>query len=173
MPNNTDYDFSARDAEDLMGIASLPYQLRFDCLLSMASRRGPGVIAALFAQFIGMANSVVENNREMLELYLITEQGAHPHTAEKINLPTIFGALQGVTIAKGIDQTKTCETCAFRQGTPPNQSPVTTTDADWVLGEPDTKFMCHHDLDEHGNPTRKCTGYTQRMARLRKEEVNG
>lgn len=169
MPENTDYSFLPSEAKELMGIAELPHEYRRQLLRKFAKEHTLMALADLFSRFIGMANSVVANNREMLEMYLISEQGMHPYTAEKINLPTIFGALQGCTLVEGIDQTKTCETCAFRLGTPPNQSPVTTTDADWVMSEKDTQFMCHHDMDEHGNPTRKCTGYTQRMAQLKKE----
>lgn len=169
MANNTDYNLTPDEAKDLMGICQLPHELRYDALIEYSMPRGRTAMVRLFSHFIGLANSVVANNRDMLELYLITEEGMHPYQAEKINLPTIFGALQGCTLVEGIDQSKTCDTCAFRIGTPANQSPCTTTDADWSISEPDTQFMCHHDVDARGNPTHKCTGYTQRLARLKKE----
>jgi hypothetical protein len=103
----------------------------------------------------------------MIELLLIAEGGMHPHEAERVNLPTLFGAPNGVLLAQGVDQTKTCGGCAFRLGTCANQSPSTTCDADWCSGGED-HFMCHEDLDEAGNPTRKCTGFTQARRSRRK-----
>ena len=115
----------------------------------------------LFSQFIGMANSVIENNREMLELFLITECHVHPYTAEKINLPTLFGALNGIEIAERVEESKTCTGCAFRRGTCANQSPITTIDAKDAVEGDIGQFMCHTDLDDNMEPTHKCIGYAQ------------
>jgi hypothetical protein len=166
-----DYSFSADEAKALMGITLLPNDLRHRALVAFMQERSVHALIQAFAQFIGLANSVVENNREMVELILITEGGMHPHTVEKANLPTIFGALNGVILTDGVDQTKTCGGCAYRLGTPANQSPCTTVDADWCAKTED-KFLCHQDLDHKGNPTRKCTGFTQaRKRRLASERT--
>jgi len=160
-PDNLDYSISKEAAREIMGATLLPVEYRLQALLEFSKNHGHWALITLFANFIGMANSVVANNREMIELLMITEGGHHPHDADKANLPTIFGALNGIALAEGIDQSKTCAGCAYRLGTPANQSPVTTCDADLVLQPFEPSFMCHEDLDEHGNPYRKCTGYTQ------------
>ena len=69
----------------------------------------------------------------------------HPQLAEKINLPTLFGALHGVVLAAGVKSDKTCGGCAFRLGTPANQSPITTGDADWYFHPGEGDCLCHED----------------------------
>lgn len=155
-----DYAFDEDEARELMGAVTLPHDYRAMLLTKYAADRGTIALAELFSQFIGLANSVVANNREMAEMVLIAEGGMQPHEAEKINLPTLFGALNGVLLAQDVDQAKTCGGCAFRIGSCANQSACTTADVEWCLSGED-QFMCHENLDDAGNPTRKCTGYTQ------------
>lgn len=166
-PKATDYAISDDDARELLGVVTLPHEYRSMLLTKYAAERGTVALAELFSQFIGLANSVVANNREMAEMLLITEAKMHPHEAEKVNLPTLFGALNGVILARGVDQSKTCGGCAFRLGTCANQSPSTTCDADWC-SDGEVQFMCHEDLDPAGNPTQKCTGFTQARRSRRK-----
>lgn len=162
-----DYSIDEADTRELLGIVSLPADYRGMLLTKYVAEHGTAALAELFAQFIGLANSVVANNREMAELLLITEGGMTPNAAEQANLPTIFGALNGILLAEGVDQAKTCGGCAFRLGSCANQSPVTTCDADWCSDGED-QFMCHEDLDDVGKPTRKCTGFTQARKSRRK-----
>jgi hypothetical protein len=156
-----DYSFSVSDAKELLGAVLLPGDIRKLILKKYLKERGSEALVELFTQFIGMANSVIANNREVIEMELVTKDSMHPHTAEKINLPTLFGALNGVVIAAGVKQEKTCGGCAFRLGTPANQSPVTTCDADWCSHPDEVDFMCHEDLDDKGQPTKKCIGFAQ------------
>jgi hypothetical protein len=160
-PRATDYQIDVSTARELMGIVLLPVDIRHEVLRQFRDKHGNGPLLDLFAQFIGLANSVIENNREMAELLLITEGGMDPQTAEKANLPTLFGALNGILLTEGVDQEKTCGGCAFRLGTCANQSPSTTCDADWCSNPGEEDFMCHEALDDQGNPKRKCTGFTQ------------
>lgn len=162
----TDYAISPDDARELMGVVTLPHEYRSMVLTNYAAEHGIIALAELFAQFIGLANSVVANNREMLELHLICAHGEYPESAAKLNLPTLFGALNGVALAASVDQTKTCGGCAFRLGTPANQSPVTTCDAGWC-SDGEVEFWCHEDLDAKGKPRRKCVGFTQARKRRR------
>jgi hypothetical protein len=159
-----DYTITRPDAENLRGIVLLPADIRQMALKKYVERHGVGDLIALFSQFIGLANSVVANNREMVEIILITEGGMWPNSAEQANLPTIFGALNGVVIADGIDQSKLCEGCAFRVGTSANQSPVTTCDADWQSHPGNANFMCHMDMDNEGQPKKACAGFAQLRA---------
>lgn len=157
----TDYRLSREDAADFAGLVGFRHEIRMEVLAAYAKRNGPDAVLNLLSQVIGLANSVVANNREMIELLLITECGWSPDMAEKVNLPTMFGAANGVLITGGVDQQKTCGGCAFRVGTPANQCASTTCDADWCSHPGESDFMCHEDLDEKGNPTRKCIGFVQ------------
>lgn len=160
-----DYVIAAADAEDLLGIVLAPADIRRQALEKMASQRGQAAMLDLFAQVLGMANAVAENCRAMAELILI-EEGMHPHTAEKANLPTMFGALQGVLLADGIDPRGTCAGCAYRLGTPANTSPITTAEAHHCQSEL-LKFFCHAEFDEQGEPVKQCAGHAKALRQLR------
>jgi hypothetical protein len=162
MKKATDYQISNRDANEIKGVVLLPVDLRQIALAKYVERFGAAALTELFAQFMGLANSVVENNREMIELLGIIEGGDHPYTAEKYNLPTIFGALNGVPLASSINQDKTCGGCAFRLGAIANQCEPTTCDAQYCQSEGEPDFMCHEDLDDEGKPKHLCLGYAQR-----------
>lgn len=162
------YSLTHDDAAWLAGACGLPADIRSEAFTSYAALHGIGALANLFAQFIGMANSVVANNREAIELFGIIEGGMSPQQAEKLNLPTIFGACNGAMIAAGIEQKPLCHGCAFRVGALANQSPATTCDADWCSHPGEEPFYCHEDMDEKGDPTKACAGFAQlRAARKR------
>lgn len=154
-----DYAMTDEEAGALLGATQLPADLRKIVLTRYLEEHGQEKLIDLFAQFMGLATSVVANNREMCELILI-EAGMNFMQAEKANLPTIFGALQGVRLANGVNQDKVCHGCAFRLGSCANQSPITTTDAHYCVIE-DTDFLCHEDLDDNGKPLHKCRGFGQ------------
>lgn len=158
---HVDYRISAADAHELAGAVLLPADLRRQVLEKMAAQRDPATMLDLFAQVLGMANAVAENCRAMVELILI-EHGEHPHTAEQANLPTMFGALQGVVLAATVNPRGTCAGCAYRLGTPANTSPVTTSDAIYCRQEL-SRFYRHADLDDQGNPVRTCVGHAKAM----------
>lgn len=160
----TDYGLGA-DAKDLLGIVLLPLDLRREAVRKLIlERHGPEFLVEMFAQFIGLANSVVANSHDALETFAIIQGGMHPYEAEKINFPTIFGALNGCVLADGIDDRGVCSGCAFRLGSMANQSPATTCDADWCGHPGEAPFMCHEDLDDRGDPTRGCAGFAQLRA---------
>jgi hypothetical protein len=101
----------------------------------------------------------------MIETVFITEGNLHPHEAEKINLPTILGALQGRELAEGIEQDKLCSGCAFRIGAAANQCLSTTSDAHYCVEDSD-HFYCHINLDDKGEPTNACAGYAIKMKQV-------
>lgn len=164
-PINIDYNFTKKEAEDLIGISLLPDDIRREAIRKLFGSRGKEGIIRLFSAFIGMANSVVANNREFIEEYLFVKCDHQPQEAAKINLATIHGALKGVTIAANIDGM--CKGCAYRLGTPANQSPITAFDADFCLDGSSGDFMCHMNLDEQGEQKTECAGYA---ALKRKDE---
>ncbi len=168
-----DYALTIEEAEFLLMVVAVKQPERAALLARRCRDRGVDDTIALFAQVVGMANSVVENNREMIELLLITEGGEDPHTAEQANLPTMRGALQGVAIAAGVDANKVCHGCAYRLGSAANQSPITSDDARWVLEESHRhEFLCHEDVDERGNPKHLCRGFGQARKRLATEAIS-
>lgn len=152
-----DYSMSEDHAKSLAGIILLNLELRRLALAKIAKIEGPDAIVEMFAQFIGMANSVLSNSHDFLEIAGIVEAGLTDRQAGQINFPTHFGALMGVGLAKyGCE--KMCAGCAFRLGSHANQSPATTSDADWCGHPGEQAFMCHEDLDE-GGPTKICAGW--------------
>lgn len=158
-----EYAFTRDQAMTLAGAAGLPVDLREIIFAKYAEQHGAQALAGLFAQFMGLANSVVANNRTALEIFGMVHLNDGPYTVEKYNLPTIFGACNGAIIASGVEQDGLCGGCAFRVGTHANQSPVTTCDADYCSHPGEQPFMCHEDITEDGNPKRACVGF----ARLR------
>lgn len=166
-----DYAMTDEQLDALMGTTSISVDMRRIILRKFLADHGGDALADLFAEFIGLANSVVENSREAAELLLITEGGLDPRQAEKINLPTILGALYGVALAAGIDASKTCNGCAFRQGSWANQSLSTTVDAADCSEVGGQTFMCHEEMDEGGNPVKACAGFAQARAKAKREFV--
>jgi hypothetical protein len=158
------YNLSPEQAAFLSGLVAMSPAERRDTLVKFFPGTNPELVA-MVCEFMALAASVPESCREMVELILITDGRMHPHTAEKVNLPTVLGALQGVELAAGVDQDRLCEGCAFRIGTPANQSPSTTEDAHYCLDE-NPHFMCHMEMDSRGEPTKACVGYAIKMKRL-------
>lgn len=160
MPENTEYSMSPDDALLIAGIGQHGLDARRTMVKDVMTRHGPERLVELLAQFIGMANSVAANCAEMSDTVLITECGVHPDKFDRVNLPTIFGACQGVQIANKCDPTGACHGCAYRLGSIANQSPITTSDAEFMAH--DRKgFMCHAELDERGEPLRVCVGHAK------------
>lgn len=165
-----DYDLSPAAVLWLKGVVNLPEEYRLMALEQAASEHGAQEIISWFSQFIGLANSVVSNNREAIEIFDITENGAHPHVSEKLNLPTIFGALQGLELSKNSCSKGRCKGCAFRKGSLANQSAFTTSDAEFALDD-DSVFWCHEDMTDDGKPTRKCSGWAESRSQRKKQAV--
>ncbi len=160
MPENTEYSMSPDDARLIAGIGQHDLDARRTMVMDVMTRHGPERLVELLAQFIGMANSVAANCAEMSDTVLITECGVHPDKFDSVNLPTIFGACQGVQIANKCDPASACHGCAYRLGSIANQSPITTSDAEFMAH--DRKgFMCHAELDERGEPLRVCVGHAK------------
>ena len=156
------YEISSANAAALRRMVSTPADARRQALNELAAQLGQEFFVDLFAQFIGLANQVVDNAREHAQAMLVAEGGVHPYTAEKINMPSLVGALQGVQLADGIDTASLCHGCAFRLGSIANTCDPTTSDADWCSQPNERPFMCHADLDAVGDPTQACKGFAQR-----------
>ncbi len=163
-----EYALTEDQASWLAGLVQFDPEMRREVLSAMLAREGPHAIVSAFAEFIGLANSVAENCQDWLWLAGMVHGDLDAYEAEKINCPTIFGALMGVKLAKhGCEDS--CSGCAFRLGSPANQSPCTTDDADWCGHPGEQPFMCHEDLDDKGEPTKICKGWLK-LRQERKHE---
>lgn len=160
MPENCIYSMTPSDAADIANIALLDLPMRRKCLSYYLEKHGSQCLVELFAQFIGMANSVAENCAEMSDQVLIEECGVHPDKFASVNLPTIIGACQGVMIASKCNPAGACHGCAYRLGSIANQSPIATCDAEFMANE-QKGFLCHAYLDDQGEPTRACVGHAK------------
>lgn len=158
------YSLTREDAVDLGGMSSMPVDLREEVIIGLMKRRGQKAVIRMFANFMGLANSVVANMRDAIEVYAIVEGDMHPHSAEQLNLPDIFGACNGAGLTDRIDQSKLCDTCAFRLGTIANQCAPTTCDADYCAHPGERPFLCH-EHEEGEEPSKACAGFAQLRAR--------
>lgn len=156
----TDYSMSTDDALLIAGMSQYDLATRRDMVGAVLATEGPGRLVEMLAQLIGMANSVVINSKDMTDTVLITEYGAHPERVVGINLPTIVGACQGVLLAAKCDPAGACYGCAYRLGSIANQSPIATSDAEYVADDA-RGFGCHAETDVHGNATKVCVGHAK------------
>ncbi|MFJ7794544.1 hypothetical protein [Pseudomonas sp. NPDC096950] len=160
MSEVTEYSMTPEQALFLSKVAQAHLQERRALFRSYAATQGYEGLLDLFAQFVGMANSVAENCREMTDLVLITEMGMNPDKFDSINLPTLHGACQGVMLAARCDPTGACHGCAYRLGSIANQSPMATSEAAYMSFDK-KGFMCHAELDEALIPTKVCVGHAR------------
>ncbi|MFJ3487132.1 hypothetical protein ACIPL1_27490 [Pseudomonas sp. NPDC090202] len=160
MAECTDYALTPEQAATVAAIVQVPFQQRVSMLADYARDHGTNQLVWLFAQFMGMANSVVDNCRNMTDLVMVCELNVNPDRFDSVNLPTILGACQGVELAAGCDPAGACEGCAYRLGTMANQSPIATSDAAFMSFN-QKGFMCHAETDERGNATKVCIGHAK------------
>jgi hypothetical protein len=171
--HSREYTLTREQAMTLGGAAGLSRDIRKMIFEKIAKDEGVAALADLFAQFMGLANSVVENNRQALELFGLCHLGMEPWEAEKLNLPTIFGACNGAAISQGIEQDGLCHGCAFRLGSAANQSPSTTCDADFCAHPGEQPFMCHEDMIDAEPPSKACAGFSRLRAVRKAKERRG
>jgi len=153
-----DFRLSVEQAKQLAAIVAAPLGDRLNLLSRYQRQKGTAALIELFGSFIGLARTVVDNNREMVELILLLECVTTPHRSSDVNLPTLRGALLGVEHA-ALCAVDVCAGCAFRLGTPANQCETTALDVEYCIDEDRQRFMCHEDMDDHGEPLHLCRGY--------------
>lgn len=164
VPASHRYDIPAGAVDMLKAAAVVPADLRTLLLRQYADAHGLDAFVALFAEFMGLANRIADNGNEAAIMVLINA-GFDPMASERVNTPTVVGALEGVALAQGINATSTCAGCAFRLGTVANMSPCTTLDAKACVPVGEAPFNCHEDLDAHDEPTKACAGWAQARKR--------
>lgn len=158
------YSITPTDADMLQGVAAVGGELRGFLLRQYADNHGVEALVGLFGEFIGLANRLATNATEAAVVVLIAE-GLEPHEAERLNAPTVIGALEGIKLAAGVDSKPTCGGCAFRQGTVANMSPLTTADATDCVPAGGAPFMCHAEMTAGGEPIKACAGWAQARKR--------
>lgn len=159
--NATDYAMSPEHAANLAGGALLPRDLRIETA-KLLLRLGADP-AEVIADLLGMANSVVENCTELLRTEAVARGWVHFHEIDRINFPSMHGALMGVLLSAGVDAAKVCHGCAFRLGSMANQCAPTQYDAAAAV-DGEFPFMCHEELDASGKATHGCRGYGQQRS---------
>ncbi|PZS93756.1 hypothetical protein [Stenotrophomonas maltophilia] len=157
-------------AKELRAIAAVPMDLRRPALRRLAAKIGNAAMVDLFGEFIGLANQVAFNACEQAKDLLVLQGHVWPHEAERINMPCILGALNGIALSASVAPGPLCGGCAFRAGTVANQCLPTTEDADYCSTPGERPFLCHEAVDEHGNAISACRGFAQRRAALNAAE---
>lgn len=156
------YKIDPTDAQLLAGMTVADHDDRVALMTKFFAERGTVGVIDLFSQFIGLSMSVSENTQEAVELVLITTGDWHPHAAEKINIPSIQGALLGVGVAASIAKDAgACGGCAYRLGSIANQCASTVLDCNSTVENGD-KFYCHEKLDSDGAINTLCVGHARR-----------
>lgn len=121
----------------------------------------PDVMLSLLRNTLLLAQSISDNCREWLEMAAIIHGDMHPYSAEKLNIPTLRGALSAAAAIPRVDTTGCCLTCAFRVGSPANQTEATADDILNCL-EQREPFLCHH-VPENQAPKQPCRGFLAAM----------
>ncbi len=158
-----DYDIDPVVGQLLAAIAMQLFDERVVLLREFFGMKGAPSLIDVFAQFIGLANSVAANAREHAELIAIMN-GMHYISAEKINMPSIVGALMGLVIAAEISAEPLCHGCAYRRGSVANQCLPTVLDATDCVHPGEVSFMCHEGIGEDDQPVAACRGFAQQRA---------
>lgn len=152
----------ARDALHQVAFADRREE-RVEILLRYAVKEGAEALLELFADLTELSEQVVENGKQHAIDLLIQETDLHPYSAEKLNYPSLKGALVGLKQADRVPKharERVCMGCAYRAGTVANQCFDTQQDTDLVL-ENAENFLCHaRGIDEvSGEPIRPCIGH--------------
>ncbi len=104
-----------------------------------------------------LAESISTNCRDWLETAAIIHGDIHPYSTEKLNIPTLLGALSSAVTVPRVDISNCCATCAFRVGSIANQTEAVAQDVLLAL-ENGEVFYCH---DGEGAPKIACHGFVE------------
>lgn len=113
----------------------------------------------LLAEVCNLSKAISDNCRDWLETAAIIHGHIHPHSAEKLNVPTLLGALSSAITVPRVDDSACCATCAFRVGSVANQTEAVAQDVMLAL-ESGEAFYCHHGDDA---PKYRCRGFLEAM----------
>lgn len=157
LPANLPYALSDKQSMRLSAMVAVSKSERIELMASYLQAHGQAALLQLLAEFFGLAVSVAENCHQHA-IDLLTQEGMHPYEAEKVNMPSLLGALNGVTLANQVNPKGACHGCAFRLGSIANQCHSTTLDAQWCQTDVH-RFMCHaRGVLPDGTPTVRCVG---------------
>jgi hypothetical protein len=153
------YEFTEKEMRVVGGFHLLPHRTRLEEMAKFFANRDIFEIMRMFSNYIDMAETVILNTREQYEVFAIAGGNLHPNDADKVNVPSILGAINGLKIAGDLDPAKFCHGCAFRKSSVANTCLTTVADTEYCSQEGQT-FMCHENLDpKTGEPTQKCRGF--------------
>lgn len=159
------YAFSDDELKQIGAWVLLPHEMRMELMEKFFAGKDPQAIMSMFSNFIDLAHTTVENCEEQAWSCAVGIWGADPNEADKLNMPSLAGAITGVKLSQGVEPNHLCHGCAYRRGSVANTCMVTTFDAAWCHGEFDQPFMCHENIKDDEEPTQKCRGF------LKKEKI--
>lgn len=168
---NARYTLSRKDAEYLAAVTLMPTDMRFELLQRYRKENGQDALLNLFVEFIGLANSVEQNSCERIQSVAVEYLKMPQVDAERLNLPTIFGALDGSGLAVESPTKGMCGGCAFRRGSIANQCLNTVFDAKEAIQSKDEMFMCHENGCSGGNATKLCAGFANSVKSPKRRKV--
>lgn len=146
------YDIEPADAVYLLAMLEDPTGL---------PERSNADLLNLLVQTLKLAESLSANCKEWLEVTAICHAHMHPYTAEKLNVPTLKGALSTAITVPRVDACGMCHTCAFRIGSQANQTQTVAEDVMDCLSDGRT-FYCH-DFPDGETPKVACRGFVAAM----------
>ncbi|WOE40093.1 hypothetical protein [Acinetobacter chinensis] len=157
----------------LTDIIQLPEAEGLQAIKDKFSDKSLPDLLQLVSEVLAISVSFTDACREALELHLVTVGDVHPHTVEKLIMPTFHGALNGLILAQKVqNQEVLCESCAYRPGTLANYSLGTQSDLSVALSM-EKIFFCHKDIENHDCPSladrkrmKPCKGWAQHVKQL-------
>ena len=111
------YDLPKEAVRVLAAASVMPGPDRRQLLDKAAREHSAETVLSWFAEFMGLANSVAHNNRACIERFAVSDLGLPPADAERINLPTVLGALMGADLARDSAAAGRCGGCAYHIST--------------------------------------------------------
>ena len=169
---NAKYALSRKDSEYLASVTLMPSDMRLELLRRYRKKNGQDALLKLFVEFIGLANSVEHNVYKRIQSIAVEYLNMPTVDAERLNLPTILGALDGSGIAVDNPTKGMCGGCAFRRGSTANECLSTVLDALESVRNKDQRFMCHGKGFSDGKATRLCAGFSATIRDQRSRKVD-
>jgi len=150
------YNIGRDDAVYLLALMNNPDAIKMT--------RSEEDLKGLLVNVLKLAETISENCREWLELAGIVHGDMHPYQAEKLNIPTLIGALSSAITVPRVDTSDCCHSCAFRVGSSANMTEAVASDVMDCMTD-GTVFYCHHKVDENfeTKPKHSCRGFVAAM----------
>lgn len=157
---NRDYDFTIDQLEALADAIFMPDIKRLDVLYANFQHLDKMDLIKIMDNMIAMALSVAHNNVQVFKNVIVETGVELTKLHDRPNLPSFPGAILGALLATRCEKdAPMCSGCAFRKGSPANQSDTVLGAAHCAEMGAEDVFWCHHNLDQTGDATQICQGW--------------